>query len=147
MAPFESGFRGHTSAQIRDFIAARLPETPEGSDLEPCQYALLDERSVDTESVVLGHSYSTLGMRDPEAMTEEELEAWQRELDELEDEVDDAWREWRVRFEDAERMSTRLGFEEDFTTKLYDERFVAAFAGEDGIFDLEAALGAFAGDG
>lgn len=150
VAPFDSGFAGYTSPQIREFIAERLPETPPGSDLEPCQYALLDERSVATHSVVLGHSYSTLDMRDPDGMTEDELESWQREMDERDDadddDADDAWREWRVHFKDAERMSTKLSFEEDFTMQLYNDRFVAAYTDEDGIFDIASAFRAFAGN-
>lgn len=145
MAPFDTGFLDHTSDQLQNFITERFSETPPGSDLDSCQYAILDRNSIDANTVVLGHSYSTVEMRDRDAMTEEEREAWEHELDELDDDDDNAWREWRVHFKDAESMSTRLGFEEDFTTKLYNDDFVAVHTDVNGVFNLESAYRAFAG--
>lgn len=92
----------------------------------------------------------TVRERDPAAMTEDEYDAWNREMDEP-DELDDpgdaydAWREWRVHFKDAEDMSTRIGFESDLTPKLYNEDFVAAYTDRDGVFDLESAFRAYVG--
>lgn len=82
-------------------------------------------------------------MRDVDTMTEEERQSWELELDNLEGPAHDAWREWRVRFEDAEKMITSLAIPWDFTPKLYNEQYVAAYTDEDGIFDLKAALHAY----
>ncbi|KAG9857884.1 hypothetical protein KCU98_g711, partial [Aureobasidium melanogenum] len=130
--------------QIREFITKNLPEALSGSDLEPCQYALLDEHSAANQTVVLAHSYSSLQMRDPETMTEDELEAWDAECEEHEGEPDDSWREWRVSFKDAERLSTILCFEDDSTIKLYNDDFVATHTDSEGIFQLESAYRAMA---
>jgi hypothetical protein len=84
-------------------------------------------------------------MRDPETMTEDELEQWEAECDEHEDESDDSWREWRVEFKDAEPLSTILCFEEDFTVKLYNDDFVTTHTNSEGVFQLRAAYRAFSG--
>ena len=139
--PFETGFLGYTGAQIRDFIAYRLPVNMP-SDIEPCQYAILDQRSARDETVIIAHSYSTLQDRDPETMTEDERERWEEEYEELDEDDDetDAWCEWRVKFEDAERLSTIVSFEDDFTIKLYNPEFVAAHTDADGILHLRSAF-------
>jgi len=56
---------------------------------------------------------------------------------------DSAWKEWRVSFADAERASTILSFEEDFTMKLYNDAFVAAYSDAEGVFLVEKALEAY----
>lgn len=86
-------------------------------------------------------------MRDPDTMTEEEAEQWMRECEEDEEGEDDGWREWRVRFEDAEKMATMLCFEGDFTVKLYSGEFVERYTGEDGVFGLRDAYNAYIGTG
>ncbi|CAD0059400.1 unnamed protein product [Aureobasidium pullulans] len=143
VAPFNSDFSSRD--QIRAFLDDRLSVTPEASDLESCQYAILDERSATDQTIILAHSYSTLLMRDPETMTEDELEQWEAECDEHEDESDDSWREWRVEFKDAEPLSTILCFEEDFTVKLYNDDFVTTHTNSEGVFQLRAAYRAFSG--
>jgi hypothetical protein len=90
--------------------------------LEPDQYALLDERSVRDHTVVLGHAFSSLHDRDPDTMTEEEREQWERDMDF--DAPNDIWREFRVTFEDADQMATVLTFPSDFTSKLHNDAFV-----------------------
>lgn len=137
VAPFETGFLDASSEAIRDWIAERIPIAPYGSNLEPSQYAILDNISIDTNTVIFGNSYSTIMDRDIDTMTEEEREAWERELDE--DHEDDAWKEWRVSFKDADEMSTKLGFPSDFTPKLYNDDFVAAYTDGRGVFDYETA--------
>ncbi|KAI4716095.1 hypothetical protein E4T48_07699 [Aureobasidium sp. EXF-10727] len=130
--------------QIRQFIATHLSDPPAGSDLESCQYALLDERSASDQTVILAHSYSSLQMRDPETMSEDELEQWYAEYEELEGEPDDAWCEWRVAFENAEMLSTHLCFESEFTVKLYNEDFVAMHTDARGVFQKRSAYRTFA---
>lgn len=44
--PFESGFLGYTGLQIRSFINDCLP-TDLSTNIEPCQYAILDHRSAE----------------------------------------------------------------------------------------------------
>lgn len=139
--PFVSDFQNQE--QIRNFVATNLENPPSGSDLEACQYALLDERSAADQTVILVHSYSSLWMRDPETMTEDELAEWDAECESREDEPDDSWREWRVSFENAESLSTYLCFECDFTVKLYNEDFVAAYTDDKGVFQLGSAKRAF----
>ncbi|KAI5203419.1 hypothetical protein E4T39_04240 [Aureobasidium subglaciale] len=129
--------------QIHYFIKTNLHAT--GSDLEPCQYALLDEHSAANQTVVLAHSYSSLQMRDPESMTEEELKDWDAQCEEHEDDADDSWREWRVEFVDAERLPTILCFEGNFTIKLYDDDFVATHTDTEDGFQLDSAYRAFVG--
>ncbi|KAI4736738.1 FMN-dependent alpha-hydroxy acid dehydrogenase [Aureobasidium sp. EXF-12298] len=138
--PFISDFQGRE--QIRNFVATHLDDPPSG-DLEACQYALLDERSVMDHTVILAHSYSSFQMRDRDTMTEDELSHWDGECEERIDEPDDSWREWRVRFEEAETLSTYLCFECDFTVKLYNDDFVAAHTDDKGIFQLDSAHRAF----
>ncbi|KAI5208358.1 hypothetical protein AUEXF2481DRAFT_80881 [Aureobasidium subglaciale EXF-2481] len=137
---------GFTSAfmntdQIRDYLSN--PNAPMIGDLEPCQYAYLDERGARDYTVVLAHSYKALEMQDPTTMTEDELAQWDTELEERADEPDDMWREWRVKFKDAERLSTILSLESDFTVKLYDDDFLAAHVAAEGILQLETAWAAF----
>jgi len=130
---------------IRTFLAEHLSVPPKGSDLESRQYAILDERSATDQTVILGHSYSSLLMRDPDTMTEDEADQWQFECDECEDEEDDSWREWRVRFEDADALSTILCFEGDLTPKVYNDEFVATYTDAEGVFQLRSAYRAYAG--
>ncbi|KAI6795778.1 hypothetical protein KC361_g4779 [Hortaea werneckii] len=137
--PFYSGFANWTSGDIREFIAKTFPETSSPSNLEPGQYALLDDRSAVDQTVRLAHSYSSLHMRNWEAMNADERARWEEECEEHPDAADDAWREWRVSFTDAEKLSTILSFEQDFTPKLYSEDFVAAHTDEQGVFHLEPA--------
>jgi hypothetical protein len=144
--PFETGFLGYTGAQIRDFIANRLPaDMP--SNIEPCQYAILDQRSARDDTVIIAHSYSTLQDKDPEAMTEEERERWEQECEEVDEEndEDDAWFEWRVSFQDVERLATIVSFEDDFTIKLYNRDFVATHTNADGVLQLRSAFEAWSG--
>ncbi|CAD0105763.1 unnamed protein product [Aureobasidium uvarum] len=129
--------------QIRRFITTRLSEPPAGSDLELCQYALLDERSASDHTLILAHSYSSLDMRDPDTMSEDEFEQLQTEIDDHEDGAENLWFEWRVAFGDAEMISTYLCFESDFTVKLYNEDFVAMHTDARGIFQVKSAYGAF----
>ena len=136
IGPFTSDFRDRE--QIRSFIATHLDESPSGSDLEACQYALLDERSITDQTVNLAHSYSSLDMRDPETMTEDELAQWEIDCDE--DYRGDSWHEWRVRFDDAESLSTHLCLESDFTVKLYNDDFMAAHTDANGVLQLKSAL-------
>jgi hypothetical protein len=145
--PFITGFLNYTGVQIRKFIADRLP-TDVSSNIEPCQYAILDQRSARDETVVLVHSYSTLQDRDPETMDEDERERWERECEQVDDEgdEDDAWCEWRVSFQDAERLATIVSFEDDFTIKLYNNDFVAAHTSADGVLQLRSAFEAWSGE-
>lgn len=144
--PFETGFLGYTGAQIREFIADRLP-VDMTSNIEPCQHAILDQRSARDETVIIAHSYSTLQDRDPETMTEHERELWGRECEEVDEEDgdDDAWFEWRVSFQDAERLATIVSFEDDFTIKLYNRDFVAMHTNADGVLQLGSAFEAWSG--
>lgn len=139
--PFETGFVGYTGAQIREFVADRLPADM-SSNIEPCQYAILDQRSARDETIILAHSYSTLQDRDPETMTEDERERWEQQCEEIdeEDDEDDAWFEWRVSFQDAERLATIVSFEDDFTIKLYDQDFVVAHSDADDILQSRSAF-------
>lgn len=79
-------------------------------------------------------------MRDPDTMT---ADRWGAECEEREDEPDDSWRGWRVSFEDANSLSTFLCFECDFTYKLYNDDFVAAYTDDKGFFHLTSAQKAF----
>ncbi|KAH0359584.1 hypothetical protein KCU65_g9874, partial [Aureobasidium melanogenum] len=139
--PFVSDFQ--SQEQICNFVATHLDDPPSGSDLEACQYAFLDQRSAIDRTVILAHSYSKIDMRDPENMTEDELHQWGAECEERMDEPDDSWREWRVRFEEAESLSTHLCFESDFAVKLYNDDFVAAHTDDKGIFQVDSARRAF----
>ncbi|KAH0291385.1 hypothetical protein M436DRAFT_61539 [Aureobasidium namibiae CBS 147.97] len=143
VAPFNSDFSGRD--QIRTFLAEHISVPPKGSDLESRQYAILDERSATDRTVILGHSYSSLLMRDLETMTEDEADQWQIECDEYEGEEDDSRREWRVKFEDADALSTILCFEGDFTPKVYNDEFIAIYTDAEGVFQLEPAYRAYAG--
>lgn len=78
-------------------------------------------------------------MRNPETMTAEEADRWFEKCED-EDAPDDAWREWRVKFEDAEKLSTELTMESDFTSKLDRDDFVAAYTNSEGVFELKSAL-------
>ncbi|KAI7495199.1 hypothetical protein KC367_g7533 [Hortaea werneckii] len=138
--PFYSGFANWTSGDVREFIAKTLPETSSRSSLEPGQYALLDDPSAVDPTVRLTHSYSSLHTRDWEAMNVDERARWEEECEEHTDAADDAWREWRVSFTDAEKLSTILSFEQNFTSKLYSEYFVVVYTNEQGIFYLEPAF-------
>ena len=139
METFTTGFLSYSGSEVQDFIANRLPEAAPGSDLEPCQYAVLDQRSVLDESVVLAHAYSSVHDRDPETMTEAEREQWREEREECEEDEYDSWREWRVSFKDAERLATIVSFESDFTAKVYNDEFVAKYTTAEGVFQLESA--------
>lgn len=138
VAPFDSGFAGYTSIQIRDYLVGCDRQPIFGSELPPPRYALLDELSIASETVVLGHGYSTLGMRDPEFMTDDDYLAWEQEIEEH-GEANDAWREWRVRFGDANFMAALLEGDVDLSPKLYNDTFVAQFTDADGIFDFDTA--------
>ncbi|THY37884.1 hypothetical protein D6C97_10566 [Aureobasidium pullulans] len=139
--PFISDISTHD--QIHDFLTQNAAILPAG--IETCQYAILDDRSVSDDTIILAHSYSSLQMRDPDTMTEEEAKQWMRDCEEDEEGEDDGWRAWRVRFEDAEKMATMLCFEGDFTVKLYSEEFVERYTGEDGVFGFQDARRAFVG--
>ena len=145
METFTTGFLNHSGSEIQDFIANHLPEAPAGSNLEPCQYAILDKRSVLDETVVLAHAYSSVHDRDPETMTEAEREQWEEEREECEEDEYDSWREWRVSFKDAERLATIVSFESDFTPKVYTDEFVARYSTVEGVFQLEVAYEAWVG--
>lgn len=142
MATFDSGFAGYSSAQIRAFVGDRIPEPLPGTNLAGGQYALLDEISIGTDTVVFGESYSTLGMHDPDLMTADEIEAWRWEIDEH-GQPHDAWREWRVLFRDAGWIIALLNFSADITPKFYNDAFVAQFTDADGIFDFDTARKAY----
>ncbi|THZ70853.1 hypothetical protein D6C84_10375 [Aureobasidium pullulans] len=132
-----------THDQIHDFLTENSSKLP--ADIESCQYAILDDRSVSDNTIILAHSYSSLQMGDPNTMTEEEAEQWMRDCEEDEEGEDDGWREWRVRFEDAEKMATMLCFEGDLTMKLYSEESVGSLTDEAGVFRLRDAYEALMG--
>ena len=108
--------------------------------LEPDQYALLDERSARDHTVILGRTFSSLHDRDPDTMTEEEREQWERDMDT--DAPNDLWREFRVRFEDADQMATVLTFPSDFTSKLHNSTFVEEHT-DQGVFLVTSAQHAY----
>jgi hypothetical protein len=82
-------------------------------------------------------------MRDMESMTDEEYVQWEAECEEYEDKEDDCWREWRVTFKDAERLEVFLCFEQDFTSKLYVDDFVATHTTTEGVFQPRVAFEAW----
>jgi len=143
VAAFESGFLDFDREQIRGFIAERLPTTIQGTDPEPGQYALLDGRSDSDKTIVLGVALSSLHDRDPDVMTENELEQWQEECEENIDMPPDVWREYRVTFDEAEQLCTVLTIESDFTQKLYNDDFVASHTNAQGVFLVKEAWRAF----
>jgi hypothetical protein len=140
---FETGFLGYERAQIRDFVTKRISDdSARGGWLEPNMYILLDERSIDGEkTVVFGKGLSSLHDRDPDTMTEEEKDQWMRECNEVDyiDAPKDLWREYRVRFEEAENFATFFIIDTDFTQKLYNDEFVAEYTDERGVFQLAKA--------
>ncbi|KAI4787210.1 hypothetical protein E4T44_13702 [Aureobasidium sp. EXF-8845] len=141
VAPSTSDFLNRD--QIRTFITEHIDPPPKRSDLEPCQYAILDERSALDQTVILAHSYSSRLMRDTEAMTDEEYVQWEVEAEEYKDEEDDCWWEWRVTFKDAEDLEIFLCFEQDFTPKLYVDDFVARYTTAEGVFQPRVAFEAW----
>lgn len=146
IATFETGFAGFTRDQIRSFVDDRVSDAQEGHsglELEPGQYTLLDEQSADDNTVVFGKAYSSLHDRDPETMTEDECEQWFAECEENPDASKDLWREYRVTFQEAEKLSTILSMEDDFTQKLYNDQFVAEHTDRTGVFRLARAQQAF----
>lgn len=114
-------------------------------EVEPGQYCLLDEQSANNNTVVFGKALSSLHDRDPEAMTEDESEQWLMQCEENPDAPKDLWREYRVKFEEAESLSTILSMESDFTQKLYNDQFVAEHTNADGVFTVGRAQRAFEG--
>lgn len=137
---FTSGFLNYSREQIRKFVAERLPTAPKGTMLEPDQYALLDERSARDDTVILGRAFSSLHDCDPDTMTGEEREQWERDMDT--DAPNDLWREFRVRFEDADQMATVLTFPSDFTSKLHNGTFVEEHT-DHGVFLVTRAQDAY----
>jgi len=81
-------------------------------------------------------------------MDEDERERWEQECEQVDDEddEDDTWCEWRVSFQDAERLATIVSFEDDFTIKLYNREFVATHTNVDGILQLRSAFEAWSGE-
>lgn len=143
VSSFETGFKDFTREQLRNFVAERLQTAPQGTNLGPDQYALLDERSAGDNTVVLSIACSSLHDRDPETMDEAELEQWEEECEDNPNPRKDVWREFRVKFHDAEKLSTDLTMENDFTQKLYNDDFVAEHTDDQGIFKLQRAYEAF----
>ncbi|TKA34372.1 hypothetical protein B0A50_00354 [Salinomyces thailandicus] len=146
--PFDTGFVGFSRERIRSFVDELVPDTQEGHpgmEVEPGQYCLLDEQSANNNTVVFGKALSSLHDRDPEAMTEDESEQWLMQCEENPDAPKDLWREYRVKFEEAESLSTILSMESDFTQKLYNDQFVAEHTNADGVFTVGRAQRAFEG--
>jgi hypothetical protein len=141
---FETGFLGYERAQIRGFVTERLSDNAARRGwLEPGYYALLDEFSLEGENtVVLGIALSSLHDRDPSGMTDDEIEQWWTECEEQE-RVPDKWREFRVKFDEADKLATVLTMESDFTQKLYNDDFVAEYTDERGVFQLARAQHVF----
>jgi hypothetical protein len=139
---FTTGFLNFSRKQIREFVAKLLPTAPKGTMLEPDQYAILDERSVRDDTVVLGHAFSSLHDRDPDPMTKEEREQWEHDMDV--EAPNDFWREFRVTFEDADQMATVLTFPSDFTSKLHNDAFVKEHT-DRGVFLVTHAQRAYDG--
>ena len=108
--------------------------------LEPDQCALLDERSALDKTVILGRAFSSLHDRDPDIMTEEEREQWERDMDI--DAPNDFRRELRVKFDDANKMATILTFPSDFTAKLHNGTFVEEHT-DQGVFLVTRAQDAY----
>ncbi|GAB7327442.1 hypothetical protein MBLNU13_g11302t2 [Cladosporium sp. NU13] len=99
------------------------------------------------EKAALAHSYSTLEHRDPETMSEDARKRKQEcEALGVEDAEDDAWCEWRVGFQDVERLATIISFEDHFTIKLYNQDFVAAHTSTDGVLQLIPAFEEWSAD-
>lgn len=63
-----------------------------------------------------------------------------------EDAEDDAWCEWRVGFQDVERLATIISFEDHFTIKLYNQDFVAEHTSIDGVLQLIPAFEEWSAD-
>ncbi|KAI4734011.1 hypothetical protein E4T50_15443 [Aureobasidium sp. EXF-12298] len=137
---FTTGFSNYSREQIREFVTERLPTAPKGTMLEPDQYAVLDEQSTRDNTVVLGHAFSSLHDRDPDTMTEEEREQWERDIDV--DAPNDSWCEFRVTFEDVDQMATVLTFPGDFTSKLYNKASVEEHT-DQGVFLVKRAQRAY----
>ncbi|KAF2484878.1 hypothetical protein BDY17DRAFT_92918 [Neohortaea acidophila] len=141
VAPFNTGFANWTSEQIRKFVTKHLPDTPNGSNLVPGVYALLDARGGRDGTIVIGHSYSPLLERDVDTMTEEEREEWEEAVEshDYDNDEDLEWWEWRVTFDDSWHLTTLLDFESDSTRLLYDRDFVASHTDANGVFQMTRA--------
>nr|POE46221.1 hypothetical protein CFP56_73183 [Quercus suber] len=149
VAPFETGFAGSSRERIRSFVDELVPNTQTGHpgmEVELGQYCLLDEQSMNDDTVVFGKACSSLLDRDPEAMTEDESEQWLIECEENPDALKDLWREYRVKFHEAESFSAILSMEDEFTQKLYNDQFVAEHTDAHGVFLVNRAQQAFEND-
>jgi len=106
---------------------------------------LLDERSARDNTVIIADFDSKLFMRDIETMTNEESDQWMIECDNHDGSSDSVWREWRVKFEEAEELATFLDFLDDFRHKLYNDNFLAEHTDACGVLQLRPAFKAWAG--
>lgn len=117
--------------------------SPPRHNLAPGAYALLGERSESDSTIVMGHAYSPTLRRDPDLMTEDEWGQWTIECERDGAKEWTAWFEWRVRFEDAEKLHTTVDGLTDFACKLYREDCVAAWSDQRGVLRFDAAFEAF----
>lgn len=134
---FTSGFLDWTVPQIRTWVDAHIPET---GNLAPHSYVLVDARTARDHTVVLGPAYSTLHDRDAGDMTEDEYVQWEQQCEAHDGLRHDAWGEWRVRGEEAERMVVDLVEPNDFSPKLFRGDWVAAHTEAQGVFRRERAF-------
>lgn len=140
IADFTTGFDGWSADQIRNFLVKNVSKPLKKSLVEPRLYAILDAKSDQTRTVILGFEFSPLVMRDPDSMTEEEVDQWEIECDNSrEDENDLRWREWRVSFQNSLDVIRELGIPTDFQPKLFNDAFVSRYTDQEGVFEVHRA--------
>jgi len=126
---FSNGFSGYTASQLQEYVTSHEAQIEEGGNLEARQFAVLDERSASDGTVVLWMQLD----KDLMGQGEESGDV------EAEDEVEKVWRQWRVKFEDSEKIAIDL----DMTIAMWPVYCRDDLVGEDGVFNVKRAIEIF----
>lgn len=119
--PFESGYVNASMEQLRGDLARRVPET-RGGFLSSRTFAVLDQRSVQDETVLISRRVTTW----PDDIDDEDPVA-------LEASKIDTWKEWRVGFLAAANMVSMC---EEKSGVVANEMTGPEFYDDRGVFQL-----------
>jgi len=133
---FSNGFSGYTASQLQEYVTSHEAQIEEGGNLEARQFAVLDERSESDGTVVLWMQLDKDLMGLDQAAGEEGEESGDVEAEE---EVEKVWRQWRVKFEDSEKIAIDL----DMTIEMWPVYCREDLVGEDGVFNVKRAIEIF----
>jgi len=131
---FPNGFLEYTASQLQEYVTSHRAQIERAGNLEVGQFAVLDERSATDGTVVLWKEL------EKDLMKEEGQEEESESGEEGDGKV---WRQWRVKFENSERIATDL----DMTMEMWPVYCRDDLVGEDDVFNVKRAVEIFVNGG